>query len=206
MALSRPGPVFDLLGARYWIVPGARQEPPGWSTVGQVESGFVYENPRALPRAFFVARSVNLIDGVDRLKFLSAPDFDARSVVVTERDSGGLPDGGLGGSVSSAAGMDAGRYTLVTESGGAGFLILTEAWYPGWSVEVDGVPAELLRTDHLFQGVRLAAGRHDVTFQYRSKWFAWGLAIAAAAATASLAMLVRGHRQELALQRLPGAP
>src|SRR5205085_5513015 len=41
---ARPGPLFDLIGARYWIVPGPRQEPPGWRVIGALPSGIVYEN------------------------------------------------------------------------------------------------------------------------------------------------------------------
>src|SRR4030095_1018031 len=87
MALARPSPVFDLLGARLWITPGERREPPGWKTVGQLPTGYIYENPRALPRAFLVGRSTVIESREERLRALSSPEFDPRRSVILESGS-----------------------------------------------------------------------------------------------------------------------
>lgn len=205
MVLSRPGPVFDLLGARYWIVPGPRQEPPGWRTIGELPSGFVYENGRALPRAFLIGRSVRIESAEERLRVLARPDFNAARVVVLENET--APEEGTdlpGGTVRMAA-MEPGRYDLQVDAVADAWLVLSEAYYPGWSVEIDGHPAELLRADHLVQSVRVPAGRHDVRFRYQSRFLAVGFAVAILAALVPVGVLVHRRRQ-LALQRLPGAP
>lgn len=179
MVLARPNPLFDLLGARYWIVPGPRREPPGWKAVGELPSGVVYENPSALPRAFLVGRAVNFVSDEERLRFLASPEFDARRMVVTERDSGALPDGGDASAGRVAlGGKGPGRYEFVTESPADAYLVLSEAWFPGWTVKVDGSPGELLRANHLMQTVRLAAGKHEVRFEYHSTYLnlGWGIA------------------------------
>jgi hypothetical protein len=183
MALSRPGPVFDLLGARYWIVPGPRQEPPGWRTVGEMPSGFVYENPRALPRAFLVGQSVSLPAAEDRLRYLARPEFDASRVVVLEGEASGT-DGSIEpvqGSVRIRS-MEPGRYDLETESPRDAWLVLSEAGYPGWSADIDGASAEIHSADHLVQAVRVRAGRHEVRFRFRSRFLGVGFGLAALAA------------------------
>jgi hypothetical protein len=47
-----------------------------------------------------------------------------------------------------------------------GVLVLHDAYYPGWVVEVDGTPAPLLRANVLFRGVEVAEGRHRVVFRF----------------------------------------
>ena len=46
-------------------------------------------------------------------------------------------------------------------------LVLHDAYYPGWMVEVDGQPARILRANVLFRGVELTEGVHTVVFKYR---------------------------------------
>jgi hypothetical protein len=56
-------------------------------------------------------------------------------------------------------------------------LVLTDAWYPGWQVEVQSRDAdsavasirkEVLRTDILFRGVAVEPGVWRVTYVYRA--------------------------------------
>lgn len=194
MVLARPNPLFDLLGARYWIVPGPKQEPPGWKAVGELPSGIVYENPNALPRAFLVGRSVNYYWEEERLKFMTSPEFDARRMVVTEHPSGG--GGGYDGDVGTVQllAREPGLYRFATRSLAETFLVLTETYYPGWSVEIDGKPAHLFRANHLVQGVRVPGGPHEVTFSYRSQYLSLGFAIAATAALVPLVLAARRRR------------
>jgi hypothetical protein len=48
-----------------------------------------------------------------------------------------------------------------------GVLVLHEAFYPGWVVEVNGEPARLLRANVLFRGVEVAEGKHRVVFRFQ---------------------------------------
>lgn len=47
-----------------------------------------------------------------------------------------------------------------------GILFLSDAYYPGWKVFVDGREGQLLRVNELFRGVELAPGKHRVKFVY----------------------------------------
>lgn len=202
---SQPGPLFDLLGARYWILPVEERLPPGWRSLGKVAGNYLVENPRALPRAFLVSRSTVLPARDERLGFLSSPQFDPSSVVVLETGSSALPEGPAGavGTVRLQSRGTA-SYDWEVESSGPSILVLTESYYPGWSVEVDGKPSELLRADHLFQGVRLAPGLHRVRFSYRSTWLVPGFSISFLALLSFAAVFLGSRKRVQGPAPVPG--
>jgi uncharacterized membrane protein YfhO len=77
-----------------------------------------------------------------------------------------------------------GSYVLEAQALADSYLVLSEAYYPGWRAEVDGQPVPVLPANHLLQAVRLPPGKHVVTFAYRSRFLGLGFAVAV------LAMLV----------------
>jgi len=196
MVHARPGPVFDLMGARYWIVPGPKQEPPGWKAVGELPSGIVYENPQALPRAFLVGRSVVLPSSDERLGFLSGPSFDPRRTVVLESSSQAPLEGPeeVGGTVHLSS-EELGAYSLQVDCPVEAVLVLSEAWYPGWAVQVDRAAGDLLRANHLIQAVRLPAGKHQVDFTYRPRFLRLGFSLSALALLVALGIAVVRRRR-----------
>jgi Bacterial membrane protein YfhO len=58
------------------------------------------------------------------------------------------------------------RMEVEVENKQSGILVVHEAYYPGWIAEVDGQPVRILRTNLLFRGVELGAGRHRVVFHF----------------------------------------
>ncbi|MBV8086718.1 MAG: YfhO family protein [Chloroflexi bacterium] len=84
-----------------------------------------------------------------------------------------------------------------TQSASAAFLVLSESYYPGWQVSVDGVPQRLMAADELFQAVHLGAGSHEVEFRFQPHSFVAGAAISVASCVVfviGLALTWSGHR------------
>ena len=79
---------------------------------------------------------------------------------------------------------------------GDGLLVLTEEAFPGWSVEVDGEPAELLRADALFRAVMLSEGEHEVVFRYWPRTLSPALWLSAGALVGLLLVALRKPRAE----------
>ncbi len=64
-----------------------------------------------------------------------------------------------------------------TDSPEAKFLIVTDNYYNGWKVKVDGKEAEILKANSTFRAVKVDAGQHQVEFYYDSEIFKLGTAV-----------------------------
>jgi uncharacterized membrane protein YfhO len=82
-----------------------------------------------------------------------------------------------------------------------GLLVLGDPWYPQWRVQIDGRPAELLRVDHAFRGVRVPAGSHQVVFTYQDRALQAGLALSTLTVLALAALWLWRRRVRQAAER-----
>jgi hypothetical protein len=193
-------PLLELANARFLVTaPWARVADPRYRQVFRQEIA-IYEDTRALPRAFAVHRARAIADGAQALRYLGSPAFEPAAEVVLERE----PDAAFLAGVRPAADRVAveryapDRVEVSAQLGAAGWVVLGDAWDPGWRAEVDGRPAAVERADVAFRAVALPAGSHRVVFTYVARAFRAGLAISLAA----LALVAGGLAWE---RRRPGA-
>jgi uncharacterized membrane protein YfhO len=59
-----------------------------------------------------------------------------------------------------------GYWRIQTQSTAMSLLVLAETDYPGWTVTVDGQPAQSLRAYTTLRAVCVPAGDHEVIWQY----------------------------------------
>jgi hypothetical protein len=152
----------------------------------------LYENTAVLPRAFVVGQAVSAPDDAAALTLLRDPAFDPRQTVVLTGDEGlaaevqQLPSG-----EARVISYTAQRVEIAVNASAEGYLLLTDAYYPGWTATVDAVPAEIVRANILFRAVAVPAGESRVVFEYRPAWWP-GVVIIGLAAWAlwALALLV----------------
>lgn len=74
-----------------------------------------------------------------------------------------------------------------------GYLVVTQAYYPGWRASVDGQPAAVQRANVGFRAVQVPAGRHLIEMCYRPAAVSLGLTISALAAVAALGVIALGR-------------
>jgi hypothetical protein len=58
-----------------------------------------------------------------------------------------------------------------------GYLFLSEAYFPGWKVFVDGAEGKIVKANNFFRGVKLNPGWHEVKFVYDPLSFKLGAMI-----------------------------
>lgn len=154
--------------ARYLVIVSDFTQWPGpiWRS-GSVR---VYENPSALPRAFVVPTAVETFDDARALSILRSRG-PAQVATVAEPYEFASSSGGA---YRSADVVSRTSNTIEVRADGAGWLVLSEVWSPGWRAAVDGAEARVYRTDVAFCGLPLSDGPHTVRFEYAPSGWVWG--------------------------------
>ena len=171
--------------------------------VGRATSGVtVYRLRHPLPRAYAVPEVIALREDLDVLRCLYDAGFAPERIAFTTepRAAGRYP--GSAGATLHWRRDDPDRLELDVDAPMMAFVVVADAWMPGWSAAVDGARAPLFRVDHLLRGVAVPAGSHRVTMRYEPPGWSVGvpatrvasllwLGLAAAAGVA----LARGRRR-----------
>lgn len=188
-------PLGSLLGVRYLLSTGTLPAPFRLVFDGPCK---VFENPAALPRVFFAARTEIVADPAERLKRLASPAFDPYTALVERGPPEALP---VYVPMFQDVLMDSNRLVLkATNTRSLAFeavakerslLVIPQAWAPGWRATANGEPIEVVRVDHALQGVWLDWGYWQVELRYEPDSTRIGLWIAAAASVMLLAMFFR---------------
>jgi hypothetical protein len=160
---------FQLSNTKYLILDAGRKmdESSGLKKIYDQEVA-VYEIPRVMRRAaIYHAYELAAGDTTD-LDRLFAPSFPAQKVLLLNEDpefQPVLPDSATEETVTIVNhDVDSQKYDVTMAS--AGLLFVSDNYFPAWKVNVDGVETTLLKADHTFRAVSLAAGKHEVEFHW----------------------------------------
>jgi hypothetical protein len=66
---------------------------------------------------------------------------------------------------------------IKTYSSDDSYLLLLDAYLPGWQATIDGQKAEVLKANLIYRAVKLPSGKHEVVFKYEPESFKTGLLI-----------------------------
>jgi hypothetical protein len=178
---------------RHWLYGGERwREAAQFRTSRETDRGkdedvagetevTLFENRRALPRAWIVERVAAMpepeaIRTVKTSRFPDGTSFDARHAALV--DSLLVPPTltfSPGASAVNVGRVGDGDIDLRVTSQGGGFLVLSENAYPGWRARIDGSETPIYRADVTLQAVVVPAGTHRVDFTMESESLRWGL-------------------------------
>ncbi|MDP2585506.1 MAG: hypothetical protein Q8P29_01360, partial [Candidatus Levybacteria bacterium] len=154
--------IVNLLGVKYVLSLTALNSPK-LIQVFQEGQTVIYENESVLPRTFFV-KSIKMVKDKDEsMKMLFDPSIDLAQTGIVENVSEELDKDWSVGSTNIIQ-YSANKIIVGTENKGAGFLILTDTFYPTWKALIDGKQAKIYLTDYNFRGVVIPAGKHMVEF------------------------------------------
>jgi hypothetical protein len=210
-ALLQNTRLLNLAGVKYILT--AREEPEEWwhNTLRKAysEEGLnIYENLDVMPRAFLVHQAEAPGSDEAILAQLIGEEFDLSSSILLENESALARLENMARESSPVERRDevkiieydANRVLIETTSSQAGFLFLSDAYYPGWRARLDGQEETVYRADYLFRAVLVPPGQHSVEFTFDPVAFKIGLAVALSTVAALVAAAIfRPSR------RLPGS-
>jgi hypothetical protein len=78
------------------------------------------------------------------------------------------------------------------EGPGGGYLVVDDAWFPGWRAEVDGIESPLLRGNVYFKAVWVPEAARRVELMYEPRSLRLGAALSLAALLIVVALLILG--------------
>jgi hypothetical protein len=191
-------PLFDQTAARYVVVAEpldhtARALRGGLRLLHERGGVRVYENEQAMPRARYVPR-VAVKNEADVLPALASRGWDGQRVAIV----GAGDAAGLRGSGDDGAGTvefvadEPERVALRVRATAAGFLLLADEFFPGWTATVNGVPRPVVRANHTFRLVEVPAGESEVVFTFRPLSLRLGAGISLLAVIAFVLLWRRG--------------
>ncbi|MCI0587431.1 MAG: YfhO family protein [Planctomycetes bacterium] len=187
---DRPdSPLLDLLGVKYAILPEKQGLDPGRWRLAYDGEVAIYENLRAMPRAF-VAKDVVVVRSPDvALGFLASPAFDPITVVLEGPTDWQEAD--MAGSEVEVTSYEPSRVRLRARMSARGFVVLADAYHDGWRVRVDGEGQKVWIADHALRAVLVPEGAHEIEFAYEPVLFRAGIWITGFSALGALLLLLR---------------
>jgi hypothetical protein len=169
----------------------------------------VYENLRALPRAWMVpeVRTLDDRDALAAVRHAQLPDgtrWDPHVTAIAAGDAKSQQQSYPSGAASARiTAVDDGRFVVDVSSERGGFLVLSETYYPGWRARIDGAPASVQRADFSLMSTSVPAGTHTVQFEFVSNVQRAGTVLSVAGLIVCAGLILRRVRRKTGAERAP---
>ena len=196
--------LVDLTASRRFIVSKGeraayymRTHPQDFRMILKFGDLQVFDRPKALPRAYVVGSARSMVDEDDVFRALVAPDFDPRRQILLEAEQADAerptalpPDFEVEFKVDESE-----EVVLEVSSSSAGYLVLSDLFYPGWRAFDGNREIEIHRANYLFRAVEIKAGLSEIRFSYEPSSVRLGLWVGALTLISLVAGFVWIHRE-----------
>lgn len=158
------------LNVKYLLSP-VRLNSDKWKEVYAHET-FVYKNKDVMPRVFLVKRVRFAGSEDEALKMINDRSFDPAVEAVAEGTPEYLKEipSGTGTDYPEEITYGTNEVKIYLNGGASGLLVLSDTYFPGWKVYVDGKERKILKTNTAFRGVEIREGEREVRFIFHPRY------------------------------------
>lgn len=168
---------YNLIGVRFLIdnLDGelSVNENQGILEVYRDNKVRIFEDANAFPRAFAMNEIKLVKTPGDAFEEMLKPNFQIRKVAVVEGMGSEMPKSLMDSDNKSTfrelgiAEITALTVRINVNSEQDEIIVLSDAYYPGWVVKVDGKPSNILRVAGSLRGVIVPSGVKEIIFTYK---------------------------------------
>ncbi len=141
----------------------------------------IVENLQVLPRIRFTNKVIVMSKTDDISNVLSTQFDENLNILYSQPDTNLEMVNGCSGTQKSINIIkdDPNQIVVETQNDCPAFLLLSDAYYPGWKAFVNDQSTPIYQSNHAFRSIFLPAGDHHVKFIYQPQTFYVGLLISA---------------------------
>jgi len=151
----------------------------------------IYRNDLALPRAYFVAKTIYEPDISKSLDMLEDKNFKWLDKAIVH-DNAFLINASPGGTppyIIRNLKIIYDDVEIEIENSSIGILIINDLFYPYWEAYDNGRQTDLFRVNCIFRGIRLEPGRHIIKMKFNNPKLTVGLWVSGISIVSCVAMI-----------------
>lgn len=151
-------PVLNMLNTKYFIFPAGQQG----QTV-PIENPYTFGNAWFIDKIQYVNNANEEIDAIGQVDLQQTAIVDSKFKEALKGVNEGYKD-----SLSTIrlTSYEPNQLVYETSSPQDGIVVFSEIYYPGWTVTIDGKPADIARADYILRAMNVPAGKHTIEMRF----------------------------------------
>ncbi len=178
---------FNFLGNKYvlikksdintpWIFPFYKFPKNTFNSIYEDSAFILLENNQVFPRAYLVGDYELENEKQKIINKMLDKNFDLRRKAILENEVN-LKKNNSSSGTATIKKYTNNKVVIETNSNQDSILILTDNFYPGWNLLINGNESNILRVDYTFRGAIVPKGKNEVIFYYFPASFKWGIVL-----------------------------
>lgn len=156
----------------------------------------IYENKECPPRLFFTDNYKVIKDDEEILSALQSKNFNPKKLVILDEEPNiKITENNSGKNVIKKVEYLTNRIKVKCSISRNSILVMSDAYYPGWKVYIDGNKGKIIRANYAFRAIPIKKGIHNIDIVYKPISFIIGFSVSILTLFVILIILKRQRHQ-----------